>query len=261
MSAPDLLRLARDVAAEAGALVQRMRVQGVGVADTKSSEVDVVTAADRAAEQLIRAGLLAARPDDAIMGEEGADHPGTSGVRWIVDPIDGTVNYLYGIDQYAVSVAAEVDGEVVAGVVLNPATGEEFTATSGGGAHRNGEPIAVRTAASLAVTLVSTGFNYDADLRRRQGAAVARMLGEVRDIRREGSCALDLCSLAMGRTDAFVEEGVNRWDHAAGGLIATEAGAHVGVERLASGRTLLTAAPTASYSSFRDLLQRCGFDD
>lgn len=262
MASPDeLLDLARGVAAEAGGLVVRMRTEGVRVAQTKSSEVDVVTPADRASEDLIRARILEARPDDAVVGEEGDDRPGTSRVRWIVDPIDGTVNYLYGIDQYAVSIAAEVDGVVVAGVVLNPATGEEFTATLGGGARRNGESIRVREAASLAVSLVNTGFGYDAALRRRQAASVARMLADVRDIRREGSCALDLCSVAMGRTDAYVEEGVQPWDHAAGALIATEAGARVEVEPTPGGRTLLTAAAAGCYDRFRELVGDSGFAD
>ena len=195
------------------------------VADTKSSVVDVVTEADRASEALIRSLLARARPDDAFLGEEGSDDAGTSGVRWVVDPIDGTVNFLYDLPQYAVSIAAERDGEAVAGVVVNAATGVEYAAALGAGATRDGRPIAVRGTVPLAERLIFTGFSYDADRRAVQAAALVRLLPRVRDVRRLGSCALDLCHVAEGQADGYVEEAVNLWDHAAGGLIAREAGA------------------------------------
>jgi myo-inositol-1(or 4)-monophosphatase len=165
-----------------------------------------------------------------VLGEEGSERPGTSGVRWVVDPIDGTVNFLYGLPAYAVSIAAEVDGRVRAGVVLNVATGELFTATSGGGAYLSSptRPERVRLTgsrpASLEQTLVATGFGYRVEQRRAQGAVVAELLPRVRDIRRYGSSALDLCSVAAGRVDAYYELDLKPWDHAAGALVAAEAG-------------------------------------
>jgi myo-inositol-1(or 4)-monophosphatase len=225
-----LLSLAVDVAREAAALVARGRATAAEQVDVKSSPVDVVTAVDTASEELIVGRLLAARPDDGVLGEEGASRPGSSGVRWVVDPIDGTVNFLYGLPAYAVSIAAEVDGQVRAGAVLNVATGELFTATSGGGAHLSTPSRAapVRLGGSrpesLEQTLVATGFGYRAEQRRAQGAVVADLLPRVRDIRRNGSAALDLCSAAAGRVDAYYELYLNPWDHAAGALVAAEAG-------------------------------------
>ncbi|SOD99198.1 inositol monophosphatase family protein [Blastococcus haudaquaticus] len=224
-----LLDLAVDVAQEAAALVAEGRSTAVTV-DVKSSPVDVVTAVDRASEELITARLLGARPGDGLLGEEGAERTGTSGVRWIVDPIDGTVNFLYDLPAYAISIAAEVDGEVRAGVVLNVATGELFTATAGGGAEVSSPALAhpVRLTGSrpdsLEQTLVATGFGYRVEQRRAQGAVVARLLPRVRDIRRHGSAALDLCAAAAGRVDAYYELDLKPWDHAAGALVATEAG-------------------------------------
>jgi myo-inositol-1(or 4)-monophosphatase len=225
-----LLDLAVGTAREAAALVARGRASAAARVDTKSSSTDVVTAVDRASEELITGRLLAARPDDAVLGEEGADRAGSTGVRWVVDPIDGTVNFLYGLPAFSVSIAAEVEGQVVAGVVLNVVTGEEFTATAGGGAYLRspGEPGPVRLAGSSPVsleqTLVSTGFGYRVEQRRRQGAIVAELLPLVRDIRRHGSSALDLCTVAAGRVDAYYELDLKPWDHAAGALVAAEAG-------------------------------------
>ena len=196
--APDpaeLLALAVDVAREAADVVARGRATAAEHVDVKSSPVDVVTAVDRASEELVVARLLAARPDDGLLGEEGAAREGTSGVRWVVDPIDGTVNFLYDLPAYAVSIAAEVDGTVRAGVVLNVATGELFTATTGGGAHvstpAHPEPVRLTGSrpASLEQTLVGTGFGYRVEQRRAQGAVVAELLPRVRDIRRHGSSA------------------------------------------------------------------------
>lgn len=257
--AQELLDLAVTTAREAGKLVRRLRFEGVEVADTKSSPIDIVTEADRACEELIRQRLLRARPDDGFVGEEGDDVVGRSGVSWIVDPIDGTVNYLYGLPNYAVSIAAQIDGRVVAGVVRNPAADLEYAAVLGGGATCNGEAIGVRPTPPLEQALIGTGFGYEAQVRERQAASVARMLPRVRDIRRLGSCALDLCAVAAGQLDGYVEEGPHLWDHAAGGLVAAEAGATVEVWTTAAGRALVVCSPRAGFEPFADLVTTCGF--
>jgi myo-inositol-1(or 4)-monophosphatase len=256
-----LLALAVDTAREAADLVARGRASAGEQVDVKSSSVDVVTAVDTASERLIVGRLLAARPDDAVLGEEGASREGSSGVRWIVDPIDGTVNFLYGLPAYAVSIAAEVDGVVRAGAVLNAATGELFTATTGGGAWLStpARPDPVRLTgsrpASLEQTLVATGFGYQQEQRRAQGAVVAALLPRVRDIRRIGSAALDLCAAAAGRIDAYYELHLNPWDHAAGGLVAAEAGLVVtGLPGTPFAEPMaIVAAPTVA-DAFLDLL-------
>jgi myo-inositol-1(or 4)-monophosphatase len=225
----DLLELARATAEEAAALVGAGRSSAADQVDTKSSPVDVVTAVDTASEALIVRRLTDARPDDGVLGEEGASREGTSGVRWVIDPIDGTVNFLYGLPAYAVSIAAEVDGRAEVGVVLNVATGELFTAVRGEGAWLTAPGAAAMrlhgsAPVSLEQTLVATGFGYRAEQRRRQGGVVARLLPEVRDIRRHGSAALELCAAAAGRVDAYYELDLKPWDHAAGALVAAEAG-------------------------------------
>lgn len=254
-----LLDLAREVALEAAELVADRRRAPVEVAATKSSEVDVVTEVDRAAEELIATRLLAARPDDGLLGEEGADSGSSSGVTWVVDPIDGTVNYLYDIPQYAVCIAAKVDEEVVAAVVVDVAKGECFTATRGGGAWLGERRLSVRDVAPMGQRLVATGFNYEQHVRVAQGRAVAALLPHVRDLRRLGSAALDLCALAAGRLDAYVEEGLAEWDLAAGGLVAEEAGARVGVGVGAGGKTCVVAAPEGGFDEFDALVRECGF--
>ncbi len=254
-----LLALALTVAREAGDLAVSMRAGGIAVADTKTSAVDVVTAADRACEELIRERLLGARPGDGFVGEEGDDVPSTSGVRWIVDPIDGTVNYLYGLPNYAVSIAAARDGQVVAGVVRSPVPDLEYAAVLGAGATCNGARLAVRATAPLAQSLISTGFSYESTTRALQGAAVARMLPQVRDVRRMGSCALDLCAVAAGTSDGYVEAGAHIWDHAAGALVATEAGARFELWPTASGKDLIVCAPEPGWSDFAALVRASGF--
>lgn len=225
-----LLELAVDTARAAAELVARGRASASESVHVKSSPVDVVTQVDTACEELVVGRLLDARPDDGILGEEGGTRPGTSGVRWIVDAIDGTVNFLYGLPAYAVSIAAEVRGRIEAGVVVNVATGELFTATAGGGARLSSparpepELLSGSRPASLEQTLVATGFGYRVEQRRAQGAVVAELLTRVRDIRRNGSAALDLCSAAAGWVDAYYELHLNPWDHAAGALVAAEAG-------------------------------------
>jgi len=260
----ELLDLARDVAAEAVEHVRSLRPQGrVDVAGTKSSPTDVVTEIDRSCEELIRARILAARPDDAFVGEEGQDVPGTSGVEWVVDPIDGTVNFVYGIPRYAVSIAARVDGEVRVGVVVNIATGEWFEATAGGGAWRVDGAERVRLAGPPDLPtngmLVATGFNYVVSVREHQAAAVARLLPHVRDVRRIGAAALDLADLAQGRLDAYVEQGLKPWDVAAGGLIASEAGVTVTGPGGEPSERLVVAARASRIDEFVALVERCGF--
>ncbi|CAD5990812.1 inositol monophosphatase family protein [Agreia sp. COWG] len=229
----DLLELARRIALEAAELAARRRAEGVEVAATKSSIVDVVTLADREVEAFVRQAISEARPDDGFLGEESTGSSGTSGLTWIVDPIDGTVNYLYGIPQYAVSIAV-VEGEAdptswnaLAGCVVNPASVEIFTATQGGGARLGAQQLQVNSDVSLEQALLGTGFSYSAETRVRQGQVLAGIVGQVRDIRRAGSAALDLCAVAAGRLDAYAERGLNPWDHAAGALIVREAGGSV----------------------------------
>ena len=229
-SAPDdLRRLAERLAFAAGtqALTGR-RSLGVGqpaLHDTKSTITDPVTEFDRAAEALIVGELRRLRPDDGIVGEEGADVVGTSGIDWHLDPIDGTVNFVYDLPMWCTSVAA-VDAEgSVAGAVYAPVLGEMFSAARGGGATLDGVPVANSEPISLEMALIGTGFSYLPERRRAQGARVAAMIPHVRDIRRYGSAALDLCLAACGRLDAYFEEHLNTWDLAAGVLIAAEAGA------------------------------------
>jgi Archaeal fructose-1,6-bisphosphatase and related enzymes of inositol monophosphatase family len=233
-----LLALACGAAREAGELV-RQRPADLGV-DTKSTPTDVVTTVDGAAERLIVGALLAARPQDGVFGEEGAGIAGSSGVRWVIDPIDGTVNYVYNLPAYAVSIAAELDGKVVAGAVLDVAAGALFTATLGGGAGREEVPLHCNAQEDLSQSLIGTGFSYDAAVRRRQAEILTAVLPKVRDIRRFGSCALDLCAVAGGRLDGYYEYGPSLWDYAAGGLIAREAGATV---RGVHGGLVVASAP------------------
>lgn len=227
-SPQDLLKLATAVATEAAHLIVERRRGTVTVADTKSTATDIVTAVDRESEELIRARVLEARPDDSFLGEEGDDIHGSSGVRWVVDPIDGTVNYLYDIPTYAVSIAVEHDGRTVAGVVIDAPRGETFTASLGGGAFADGRPIRVSGCTDLARALVGTGFGYDATRRGVQAEVMQHLIAKVRDIRRIGVGAIDLCYVACGRLDAVYERGLNPWDYGAGALIAAEAGATVG---------------------------------
>ncbi|MCI4064936.1 inositol monophosphatase [Micromonospora sp. R77] len=255
----ELLEIAIEVAREAAATAYRMRVEGVSVAATKSTATDVVTAADRAVERQVLDALGRRRPDDGVLGEEygaGQGGPvGAGGVRWIVDPIDGTVNYLYGLPYCAVSLAAEVDGQVVAGVVRNIHTGEEWTATVGGGAWRDGVRLRCSGETDLGQALVATGFGYDAGRRGHQARVVAELIPHVRDIRRLGAAALDLCLAAEGRLDAYYEKGLAAWDLAAGGLVAAEAGLRVtGLAGRPPGPDLVIAAPPALYEPLHDRL-------
>ncbi len=221
----ELLGLATGLARSAGKTIVAMRSEAVAAADSKSTPTDPVTAADKEAERIIVAGILDARPDDGVSGEEGTNREGTSGVVWHIDPIDGTTNFVYDISAYAVSIGAEVDGVMSAGVVYNPVPDELFSARRGHGARLNDVVISAAQGDELATALVGTGFGYQPDRRRAQAAVLAKVLPEIRDVRRIGSAALDLCSVACGRLDAYFEGGLNRWDFAAGWLIAAEAGA------------------------------------
>lgn len=222
---------------------------------SKSTPTDAVTVADRAAERVILDGLAEGRPDDAVVSEEGSDRAGSSGVTWYVDPLDGTVNYLYEIPAYAVSVAAAIGEELVCGVVIDVAAATEYTAVRGGGAHRDGTRLACSAQHDPALALVATGFGYDALRRAAQARSLAVVLPAVRDIRRIGSAALDLCGVASGRVDAFFEAGMFPWDWAAGALIAREAGARVGGlgGRPPGGHTTLAANPEL-FTALADLL-------
>ena len=250
----DLLAIAVDLARQAGRLALSMHAE-LEDPDTKSSPTDVVTAADRAAEALLVAGIRDRRPGDGILGEEGADDDGTTGVRWVVDPIDGTVNYLYGLPQWGVSIGVEVDGSAVAGCVFDPAKDELFTAVRGEGARLNGRPLRCTSASELSQALVATGFGYDARRRAAQASVLPRLVPAVRDIRRVGAGALDLCAVAAGRVDAYYELGLSPWDMSAGLLIATEAGARVGGLRGGppSEAMVLAAAPGV-FDALHDLL-------
>lgn len=224
----ELLGIALEAARRAGALLHEGRPADLGVAATKSSSVDVVTEMDLASEKLITGLLRERRPEDGILGEEGAETAGTSGVRWIVDPLDGTVNYLYGLPSWGVSIAAEYRGAAVAGVVEAPLRRETFRAVAGQGAFCNDRAVRCRPSPPLEQALVGTGFNYVAERRAAQAEVVRQLLPRVRDIRRSGSAAVDLCDVAAGRLDAFYERGLHPWDLAAGDLIAREAGALTG---------------------------------
>ncbi len=261
-------RVLRDIAvtvAEAAAALVRVRrpeVFGVmgaelhatdgGSVQAKSTPTDPVTVVDTEAEQLIRARLAELRPHDAVLGEEGGGEVGVEGTRWVVDPIDGTVNFLYGIPAYSVSVAAQIDGVSVAGAVVDVAGGVTYSAVLGGGAaftDANGGAgvLSCNPVTDASFTLLATGFGYSAPRRRAQGRIIGELLPHVRDIRRVGSAALDLCMVASGRVDAHFEHGLNPWDWAAGALIATEAGARVHLPapdtRSAAGEVVIAMAP------------------
>ncbi|ALJ21450.1 inositol monophosphatase family protein [Microbacterium sp. No. 7] len=244
----ELLRLAREIALEAGALARRRREQGVSIAATKSAIADIVTEADREVETLIRARLAAARPDDGFLGEESGAERGTSDITWVVDPIDGTVNYAYGMPHYAVSIAA-VSGDprpaswrALAGVVYNPAVGELFAASAGGGAWLDARRLAVSRPTD-AGALVATGFGYDPATHAADLDRVRRVMPLARDLRRGGAASLDLAYVAAGRLDGYFERGLHPWDHAAGALLVVEAGGRIGgAPDGAPGRTMTVAS-------------------
>ncbi|MBZ3904289.1 MULTISPECIES: inositol monophosphatase family protein [Streptomyces] len=255
----ELLEIALDAAARAGAFLRDGRPADLGVAATKSSAVDVVTEMDIASEKLITGLLAERRPHDGVLGEEGASVEGTSGVQWVIDPLDGTVNYLYGLPSWAVSIAVRVDGETVVGVVYAPERGETFRAVLGEGAYLDDRPARVRPAPELGLALVGTGFGYRAERRAKQADVLRALIPEVRDIRRGGSAAIDLCDVAVGRLDAYYERGLNAWDYAAGDLVAREAGALTGGrpgEPLSPDLTI--AAPPVLFEALQTRLDALG---
>jgi myo-inositol-1(or 4)-monophosphatase len=249
----ELLALARSAALAAGRELLERR-GGALTVDTKSSATDPVTSADKAAQRAIASVITAARPGDALTGEEGLRRSGTSGARWIIDPLDGTVNYLYGRDEWAVSVAVRDASGLVAGVVHAPALGATFTAVRGQGAWLGERRLAVRDTADLSTAIVGTGFSYRADGRRSQAAVLRRLLPRIADIRRGGSAALDLAAVASGTLDAFYEDDLEEWDWAAGALLASEAGAVVEPLPGPSGRSGVVAAVPGLRDSLRDAL-------
>ncbi|QGZ53139.1 inositol monophosphatase [Streptomyces sp. QHH-9511] len=255
----ELLALALEAGRRAGALLRDGRPDDLAVARTKSSPIDVVTEMDIAAEKLITGFLAEHRPDDGFLGEEGASSPGSSGVRWVIDPLDGTVNYLYGLPTWAVSIAAERDGETLVGVVEAPMRRETYHAVLGGGAYAGERRLTVRAPAPLDQALISTGFAYVQTRRARQAEVARHLVPRVRDIRRGGSAAIDLCDVAAGRLDGYYERGLNPWDLAAGDLIAREAGALTGGRpgERPSGE-LAVAAPPGVFEPLQELLEESG---
>ncbi|NIY68802.1 inositol monophosphatase family protein [Streptomyces malaysiensis] len=255
----ELLETALEAARGAGELLRDGRPADLGVAATKTSPIDVVTEMDIAAEKLITDLLARRRPQDGVLGEEGTDSAGSSGVRWVIDPLDGTVNYLYGLPSWAVSIAAEKDGEAVVGVVIAPMRGETFHAVLGQGARLNGEPVRCRPAAPLEESLIGTGFGYVRERRIGQARVLNELLPRVRDIRRGGSAAIDLCDVACGRLNGYYERGLNPWDFGAGALIAREAGALTGGRPGVPASTELTiAAAPGLFEPLRGLLDDLG---
>ncbi|MCY7343352.1 MAG: inositol monophosphatase [Pseudonocardia sp.] len=234
---PELRRIAERVVTDAAAHLRRLPRPwdgdgaggGMTGVTTKSTPTDVVTASDHAVETLVRERLAQLRPGDAVIGEEHGGAAGGSGTSWVVDPIDGTVNFLYGMPWYAVSLAAVVDGVSVAGAVMEPASGRLWSAAAGHGATCDGRRLRASGASQVALSLLGTGFAYSSQRRVRQARMVAGLLPRVRDVRRAGSAALDLCAVAAGWTDAYLEHGCSWWDWAAAALIAAEAGAVVRV--------------------------------
>ncbi|CAM2747410.1 inositol monophosphatase family protein [Corynebacterium propinquum] len=257
-SADQLREIAIELARLGGAVITR-RSEEIGsstaiarTVETKSSAVDPVTAVDKATEAALVGKLQQLRPADGIVGEEGAGYVGTSGIEWIIDPIDGTVNFLYGIPEYSVSVAAVWNGMPVAGAVYNVERQQMYSAHLGGGATRQDatgevEPLQANTVTDPSLALVATGFSYEGSRRVRQAEVLTKLLGRVRDIRRMGSAALDLCRVACGQVDVFYEAALNKWDYAAGMLIAAEAGAVVHAPEFATegsqGEVLVAYAP------------------
>ncbi len=251
----ELSELARSIAGEAADLVRAAVDMPREDVSTKSSATDFVTEVDRACEELIVKLIRAARPDDGLLGEEGASSEGTSGLRWVIDPIDGTTNFVHRHPGFAVSIAVEREGASIAGVVCDVMRDETFSATLGGGATLNGNPIQVASANELATSLIATGFAFDPDRRREQAELLTRVLPRVGDIRRMGAASVDLCSVACGRIDGYYERGLNRWDYAAGELIATEAGAITGaIEGGVSVPGSMIATAPAIFEELRSLV-------
>jgi myo-inositol-1(or 4)-monophosphatase len=260
----DLERMAIDLASGAAERVRAAREQPLSVS-SKSTTTDLVTTADRDSERWLIEQITRRRPGDRVLGEEGGEHATgaeRSGVRWVVDPIDGTVNFVLGLPYYAVSVAAEVDGVVVAGAVCHVSSGELFHARAGGGAYLGSTRLTGPRDVPLERAVIGTGFGYDRRLRDRQASVAAQLLSRVADIRRLGSASLDLCAVAAGRLDGYFESGLSPWDHAAGGLIAAEAGCGVsGLRGRRPGVQLVLAAAEPLLGQLSALLEELGADE
>jgi len=240
----ELYQLAVATATGAAKIVARYATSSPANPGTKSSPTDMVSDADRASEAYIVSQLLSSRPDDGVVGEEGSSHEGTSGVSWVADPLDGTTNFFFGVPIYSVSLAAQVGDRTVVGAVVDVASGEVWSAARGRGAWRDGQRCAVAEGrSSLSTALVATGFSYHPEVRAEQARVLATLLPAVRDIRRLGSAALDLCGVAGGLYDAFYETGLNAWDWAAGGLVCEEAGGEL---IMLPGKTLLASTRSLS---------------
>ena len=254
----ELAAVALASATAAAAVLARGLEGPPGDVETKSSSTDMVSDVDRGAEAAVSRVLTQRRPDDGVLAEEGTTRPGSTGVRWVVDPLDGTTNFLFGIPQFAVSVAAEVEGSTLVGIVVDPSRNETWAAVNGWGARRNGQRCRVATGRStLATALVATGFGYQSARREWQGAVAAHVVPRVRDIRRFGAAALDLCWTAGGRYDAYYEWGLNPWDLAAGALICAEAGGRV---EAFPGRLVVASTPEL-FDPFCELLVEAGATD
>ena len=265
VDARELREVAVRVATTAAELVRRRRPEVFAdgpTARTKTTETDPVTTVDTESEALVRAELTRLRPGERILGEEGGGEAAElDGLRWVVDPIDGTVNFLYGLPAYAVSVGVQLDGAGVAGAVVDVAAGRVFAAARGHGATMDGAVLRCTRVRRPAMSLVATGFSYEPARRAEQGALLARILPLVRDVRRGGSAALDLCSVAAGWVDAYYEHGTNPWDWAAGSLIAAEAGARLTLPRadaLGADRELLLAASPEVHDALLRLVTGAG---
>ncbi|MFM1953535.1 MAG: hypothetical protein RL187_744 [Actinomycetota bacterium] len=263
----ELTDIATKLALEAGELIATRRAGHIEVANTKSSDVDVVTAVDRESEQLLYSRLRDVRPGDGFLGEEGQTSSSSSGITWVIDPIDGTVNFLYDIPHYAVSIAA-VTGDpapgswqVEAGVVYNPASGELYSATRGGGAFLGKKRLHIGEPPPMNLALVATGFAYSTAMRVEQVRILQHIIGEIRDIRRAGTASLDLAAVAAGRVDVYFERTLNPWDHAAGELLVTEAGGVIeGIRDLPHGREGLFAGHPTLVTQLKARISEAGGD-
>jgi myo-inositol-1(or 4)-monophosphatase len=242
----ELLELAKRVGREAGELLQKRPT--TFEVSTKSTAIDVVTQMDSQSETHIVSEISKARPDDGIIGEEGSERTSKSGITWVIDPLDGTVNYLYGLPGWNVSIAAKDSEGVVVGVVVAPTINSTWYASRGGGAFLNEQPISCNDGVELNRALIATGFAYDLDARPAQLAQLSELLNRIRDIRRNGAAAVDLCHVAMGALDGYFEKGLQEWDLAAGGLIASEAGAKV---TTVAGTTIAAAPSLHATLTFR----------
>lgn len=236
--ADQLLALARRIGTEAGAIL--MDRPAAFEIELKSTAIDIATQMDTKTEKYIVDSLLAARPDDGIIGEEGAARESKSGITWVIDPLDGTVNYFYGLPGWNVSIAAKDKDGVIVGVVTAPTINSTWWAVRGGGAFYNGSRIKCNDPVELDRAMVGSGFQYDVRLRVEQVEKAARLIPNVRDFRRNGAAAVDLCHVAMGALDAYYEAGLKEWDWSAGALIAREAGARV--QFFGEGQTMITMA-------------------